>query len=219
VTNGPFANLTLRVNGNLSTSDHCLTRNLNVCRFSYAAQKYVDECQNKTTFPLWRTCTEATPHAAGHGGIGALMENVALSPGDPLFWLHHTYLDKLWYDWQAVSPSTRTYAIGGTNQFLTAPSLQGGLNGELYYVDNGTMNVYMPPDANTTEIVDSYCGVYQPNAPGGAFPGNPSITNYYGDGGNVTTLNHTLWSFGLYPNATANDVMDLHGAFVCAEYV
>lgn len=25
------------------------------------------------------------------------------SPTDPLFWLHHSFIDKLWADWQASS--------------------------------------------------------------------------------------------------------------------
>jgi tyrosinase len=216
VTDGPFANLTLRVNRDLTTSDHCLTRNFNTCSFKFAVQANVDECQNKTTWQTWRTCTEAIPHASGHGGVGALMQSVPLSPGDPIFWLHHTYLDKLWHDWQQVDPSTRTYAIGGTNQFLTDPALQGGDNGALFLVENGTMNVFMPPGANQTKIIASYCGVFQPNI---VFPTQPQFVNYFGDGGNVTTLNHTLSTLGLYPNATANDVMDLGGDFICAEYV
>jgi tyrosinase len=217
VSDGPFANLTIRVNIDLSISPHCLTRNFNPCRFNYAVQANVDACQAKPTFELWRTCMETIPHAAGHGGIGATMENVALSPGDPMFFLHHTYLDKLWHEWQSADPANRTYWIGGTNQFLTAPNLQGGLNGELVYVDNGTMNVFMPPQANETQVIDSYCGNYQPNH---AFPSLPAFVDYYGDGGgNVATLNHTLSSLELYPNATAYEVMDLAGAFVCAEYV
>lgn len=38
------------------------------------------------------------------------MLNGVSSPGDPLFYLHHTWLDKVFWDWQA-----RTTAIGGTN--------------------------------------------------------------------------------------------------------
>lgn len=40
------------------------------------------------------------------------MANVAASIGDPLFFLHHTNLDRLWWDWQRVDPDARTYAIG-----------------------------------------------------------------------------------------------------------
>ncbi len=48
---------------------------------------------------------------------------------------------------------------------------------------------------------------------------NTALTHYFNDGGNITTLNHTLWSVGVLPNATIADVMDVRGSFVCAEYL
>lgn len=45
------------------------------------------------------------------------------------------------------------------------------------------------------------------------------MTDYFGDGGNVTTLNHNLWMAGLIPNVTVGDVMDLGGEVICAEYL
>lgn len=36
----------------------------------------------------------------------------AASPGDPLFFLHHTNLDRLWWNWQQASPENRTNDIG-----------------------------------------------------------------------------------------------------------
>jgi tyrosinase len=49
-----------------------------------------------------------------------------------------------------------------------------------------------------------------------------SWLDYDGDnGGNVTTLNHTLSVLGLVPNATVADVMDIRGGngLLCYEYV
>lgn len=43
-------------------------------------------------------------------------------------------------------------------------------------------------------------------------------TDYDGDDGNVTTLNHVLYVSGIYPNVTVGDVMDIGGDVVCAEY-
>ncbi len=43
------------------------------------------------------------------------MLNGVSSPGDPLFYLHHTWLDKVFWDWQARDRATRTTTIGGTN--------------------------------------------------------------------------------------------------------
>jgi hypothetical protein len=43
------------------------------------------------------------------------MSNGVSSPGDPLFYLHHTWLDKIWADWQAKNKTTRVKEMGGTN--------------------------------------------------------------------------------------------------------
>lgn len=50
-------------------------------------------------------------------------------------------------------------------------------------------------------------------------PPGPEFTQYSGDNGPWTTLNHVLWVCGIQPNVTIADVMDLHGPTVCAEYV
>jgi tyrosinase len=45
---------------------------------------------------------ELTPHGAVHntvGGRGGLMTSLRTSPGDPIFWLHHANLDRLWEVW------------------------------------------------------------------------------------------------------------------------
>ena len=41
------------------------------------------------------------PHGGPHVMIGGQMGNFR-SPADPIFWLHHAAVDKLWYDWQAL---------------------------------------------------------------------------------------------------------------------
>lgn len=43
------------------------------------------------------------------------MTNVANSPGDPIFFLHHAFVDSLWWRWQARDLDTRLTAIGGNN--------------------------------------------------------------------------------------------------------
>ena len=41
------------------------------------------------------------------------------SPGDPIFYLHHTWLDKLWWDWQKEDKK-RLSEIGGPNVMSAA---------------------------------------------------------------------------------------------------
>ncbi|ETS73735.1 hypothetical protein PFICI_14681 [Pestalotiopsis fici W106-1] len=44
-------------------------------------------------------------------------------------------------------------------------------------------------------------------------------TDYFGDDGNVTTLNHVLYASEIRPNVTVGDVMDVGGSTICSEYV
>jgi tyrosinase len=42
---------------------------------------------------------ENAPHNGVHNLIGGTMDNVAISPRDPIFWLHHANIDRLWDAW------------------------------------------------------------------------------------------------------------------------
>lgn len=55
------------------------------------------------------------------------MSNPISSPGDPLFYLHHAYLDKVWAQWQAQNPIVRLTEMGGVNQALLSANFPGPL--------------------------------------------------------------------------------------------
>jgi len=42
---------------------------------------------------------ESLPHDAVHGALGGLMANVDTAALDPIFWLHHANIDRLWNQW------------------------------------------------------------------------------------------------------------------------
>ncbi|MGN2243245.1 tyrosinase family protein [Frateuria sp. GZRR33] len=42
---------------------------------------------------------ESAPHNGVHNLIGGTMDNIAVSPRDPIFWLHHANIDRLWDAW------------------------------------------------------------------------------------------------------------------------
>jgi tyrosinase len=52
------------------------------------------------------------PHGYGHNGIGAVMAEVSSSVGDPIFFMHHTFVDHTFRIWQNANPS-RTQTISG----------------------------------------------------------------------------------------------------------
>jgi tyrosinase len=78
---------------------------------------------------------------------------------DPLFYLHHGFVDRLWWKWQSEDPANRTYQLGG---FSTQRS-QGGVLEE-------------------------------------------------------TTLDYVMSTYGIRPNVTVRDVMDIQGGYLCYTY-
>ncbi|KZL85207.1 tyrosinase central domain protein [Colletotrichum incanum] len=64
-------------------------------------------------------------HGGGHYALGGDPgRDVFTSPGDPVFYLHHSMIDRVWWVWQMLSPQERQYgdiALSGTNTFLDQP--------------------------------------------------------------------------------------------------
>lgn len=68
----------------------------------------LDNAMNQTTFPPapgpvgFSPRLEGSPHGAVHvlvGGFGGLMSSVPRAARDPIFWLHHGNIDRLWNVW------------------------------------------------------------------------------------------------------------------------
>ncbi|WP_198372176.1 tyrosinase family protein, partial [Roseomonas rosulenta] len=68
---------------------------------------------NGATGPL-----EGTPHNSVHGRLGGDM-GTYMSPRDPIFWLHHCNIDRLWDSWRrrgnadTADPHWRDFRFGG----------------------------------------------------------------------------------------------------------
>ena len=172
------------------------------------------------------------------------MVNVQLSPGDPLFWLHHTWLDSLWWKWQSKNLPARLTEMSGPN---IPPQFNFTFNGTfsppagfgpplpclVELLGNGTFppfpfgngsnpfNGTFPPANVSNPFLGTSPGngSFIPPFPT-AFKENKALTGYFNDdGGRFTTMNHTLWSAGIFPNATIAEVMDIRQSNVCAEYI
>jgi tyrosinase len=201
ITTGPFASLRLRMGEDGGTLNYCISRNIQERAFASAAPANVDACLARTTFVSAWECLEGRPHSAGHGGVGGIMSNPLISPGDPLFHLHHSYIDSLYWRWQTRDLSRRLTEIGGNN---TRSRRTAALPG--FEVDSTIENPFgerrFTGQASSSEIIalDAW-------------------TDYFGDQGPITTLNHTLWSGNIVENVTLSDVMDIRGNVICAEYI
>lgn len=56
------------------------------------------------SYELFTTQLENDPHDLGHRLFGYPMRRVAVAPCDPIFWMHHGAVDRLWAQWQASHP-------------------------------------------------------------------------------------------------------------------
>ena len=52
---------------------------------------------------------EREPHNRGHGWVGGDMSNPRISPNDPIFWMHHAQIDRIWSEWQKRNPGEKPF--------------------------------------------------------------------------------------------------------------
>ena len=72
------------------------------------------------------------------------MSNAISSPGDPIFFMRHAWLDRLWAQWQAQDPGARFKAMGGNNR---ANFTAGGAGGPPGGLDRGPPGDHGGPGA------------------------------------------------------------------------
>ncbi|KAJ8488247.1 hypothetical protein ONZ45_g14025 [Pleurotus djamor] len=124
VRDGPFASYTLSIGPGTLTTSHCLTRSFNTEALKHVRTEGVEYSLNQPNFEKFRVETEGIPvteglriHDGGHLAIGGELGDMYSSPADPLFYLHHANLDRVWWLWQAKDLSKRLEEISGYTTF------------------------------------------------------------------------------------------------------
>ncbi|KAL4874873.1 tyrosinase central domain protein [Aspergillus karnatakaensis] len=97
----------LRLNNNYSCIDTLL------------AQRTIGEFQNYLDTP--EGDAHFGPHGGGHAAFGGQGSDLFASPTDPVFYLHHAQVDRMWTTWQSYDPDNRTYALNGTQTLQNVP--------------------------------------------------------------------------------------------------
>jgi tyrosinase len=69
-----------------------------------ASEADLDAANAMGTFLSFQSTIEGAVHGSVHNAVGGTMAT-ASSPADPLFFLHHANIDRLWSEWQATHPS------------------------------------------------------------------------------------------------------------------
>ncbi|KAI1804823.1 Di-copper centre-containing protein [Daldinia bambusicola] len=118
VIDGPFKDL-LPAYVTDTYQPHCLRRNFNDGTEHVGdmlSEAYTPDAVAKinalTDYVNFHNKLEGGPHGAIHSAVAGDMMP-ASSPNDPLFFLHHTQIDRLWTLWQQEDPESRTNAYGG----------------------------------------------------------------------------------------------------------
>lgn len=149
ITDGPFKDYRLHIGPGMDNHEHCISRNISNAASYGASSDNVSYCMNMETFATAWPCIERNPHHGGHRGVGGEMWNPYSSPGDPLFYLHHAWLDKVWWDWQSRNLPARVRDITGRKRMGDHDSSEG------IVTLGDTLNMMgVVPNARVGEVMD-----------------------------------------------------------------
>ncbi|KAJ2084172.1 hypothetical protein H4R24_000245 [Coemansia sp. RSA 988] len=102
----------------------------------YSPEYITSILQSSPKYADLRSGIENSLHGIVHLSFGGDM-NTMHSPADPIFWLHHGNIDRLYAQWQAVDPDQRTYMYDGTD----STGKEVTLNDKLTYTSTSAYEV------------------------------------------------------------------------------
>ncbi|KAK1772866.1 hypothetical protein QBC33DRAFT_584298 [Phialemonium atrogriseum] len=144
VQDGNFVNMTVNMGPGPSTAHNprCLardfspwlaTRTINSTVVSWTLSADSFSLFDRRIQGLGLGVDGMTSHAGGHLSVGGDigdMGNMYSSPGDPLFYLHHANMDRLWNQWQRGKWGRRKGDITGPDTMFAYPY---NFNGDIPY--------------------------------------------------------------------------------------
>ena len=130
IATGPFANWTANL-GNvgwltaevgpdhgLGYNPRCVRRDisLNTSQTEMKPSQVLKALDAGDSFEAFDKVVEAADgvHSGGHATIGGLQSDAWASPGDPMFYLHHAQVDRIWTVWQGLNAARRVKQVYGT---------------------------------------------------------------------------------------------------------
>lgn len=146
VTGGAFSGMTCHIGPGNSNQNHCLSRAGDGSLTSQVNQNFVNTCNARTSYADMASCSEYGPHAYGHNGIGGVMSDVSASPSDPVFYMHHLFVDHSFRIWQNAN-AARTTSINGVD-----------VNGNALSMNTGVSVGGIMPDVKIGDIMNTLSG-------------------------------------------------------------
>jgi tyrosinase len=95
---------------NLIGGPHTVTRNIGAFATLPDAAAVATAMANGT-FNTFAPALEGI-HNSGHVWVGGSMGSVPAAPADPVFWMHHCEIDRIWAEWQAGNPGQNPSLAG-----------------------------------------------------------------------------------------------------------
>ncbi|CAE6451562.1 unnamed protein product [Rhizoctonia solani] len=108
VEDGPYANLQVNI-----PAPHCLTRGFDpkTIEPKQWTKAEIRKIMDNSDYVNFWNQTERIPHDKIHNAVGGDLKE-HYSPNDPLFYLHHAQIDRMWTLWQGRN-KTRLYDYAG----------------------------------------------------------------------------------------------------------
>ena len=94
---------------NLLGGPHTVTRNIGFAFLPNAAA--VTAAMANGTFNTFAQAVEGV-HNSGHVWVGGSMGSILTAPADPVFWMHHAEIDRIWAAWQTANPGQNPVLAG-----------------------------------------------------------------------------------------------------------
>jgi len=162
VMSGPFKDVKLHI-GPMAKMDpkniRCLKRNFNPKLGGQVTKSTMRNLMKDEAFGNLRRTIElpfAVPggapfHTIGHQGIGGEMGDLFTSTNDPLFYIHHAGLDRLWAMWQEVDIKTRLQDLSPA---INVTESSAGL-GAPVYLETPLWMGFGAPDRPVRDVMDT----------------------------------------------------------------
>ncbi|KAF3767350.1 hypothetical protein M406DRAFT_61271 [Cryphonectria parasitica EP155] len=116
LVDGAFANTTMHIGPGLTNTEYCLDRAWTSDYIEYMGTEKLDTCRIHNDYFSFFNCMvdfNTSPHVAGHNSSGGIMSDIYSSAGDPMFFMHHNYIDRVWWKWQTANASSRLSDMSG----------------------------------------------------------------------------------------------------------
>lgn len=151
-----------RYRRNFPTS-HCLIRNYNPRNFTafYPSETIDAVVRSARDFDQIRQRIEWVPHGLVHAAVGGQEGDMTAmhSPNDPIFWLHHSNIDRLWWNWQQsgikLPSSSRRTPINPLTDY------RGRTSDGIRVKETDVLNPF-DLKVNQTFLTESFCYSYAP---------------------------------------------------------